>query len=50
MKMLTVMCNLQKLPCSVSDGFPTIDLQTLLAIKLDNFKNDEFLLNLTAST
>lgn len=38
MKMLTVMSNLQKLPCGVSDGFPTTDLQTLLAIKLANLK------------
>lgn len=51
MKMLTVMSNLQKLPCSLSDGFPTTDLQALLAMELANFKNYESLSNLlTAST
>lgn len=35
------MTHLQKLPCSVSDGFSTIDLQNPLYIKLANCKNDE---------
>lgn len=50
MKMLAVMSNLQKLPCSVSDGFPTMDLQPPLAIKLANFKNYEFLSNLLTAS